>query len=100
MMNSFLLLLMAYLTFAKMDEEYPGLATELLNNMLRTLVEDTVGGIKDVFLSGLLVTPNIKAIQFILIFWAVALLLEFLLGKIETLLETLTGHVPNYNDNA
>ena len=96
----FLSLLLAYLTSAEMEADYPGMATAPLGGMVKGLLADPLGGIRSVLLAGLSVTPNPEAIQFILGFWAVAFLLEFLPGKIETGPETLTGHVPKYKDNA
>lgn len=96
----FLSLLLAYLTSAEMEADYPGMATAPLGGMVKGLLADPVGGIRSVLLAGLSVTPNPEAIKFILGFWAVAFLLEFLPGKIETGPETLTGHVPKYKDNA
>ena len=96
----FLSLLLSYLTSAEMEADYPGMATAPLGGMAQGLLSDPAGAIRSVLLAGLSVTPSPEAIQFVLGFWAVAFLLEFLPGKIETGPETLTGHVPKYKDNA
>mmetsp|Transcript_65739 Transcript_65739/g.148337 ORF Transcript_65739/g.148337 Transcript_65739/m.148337 type:complete len:503 (+) Transcript_65739:49-1557(+) len=56
--------------------------------------------VKDVVLASI-VAPTWPAVQFLLVFNAVALVLEQgLPGKVETGPETLTGHVPKYVNNA
>ena len=43
--------------------------------------------------------PSLEGFKFLAAFMGVALVLEFLPGKIQTGPETLTGHVPHYVDN-
>ena len=97
----FLSLLLAYLTSEEMATEFPGFATHPISTMLTGCVSNPVGCATGVVTKGLSVVPTLPAIQFVLSFMGVALVLEqFLPGSIECGPETLTGHVPKYVDNA
>lgn len=97
----FLSLLLAYLTSEEMATEFPGVATHPISVMLPGCVSDPAGCVANVVTKGLSVVPTLPAIQFVMSFMAVALVLEqFLPGSIECGPETLTGHVPKYVDNA
>ena len=97
----FLSLLLAYLTSEEMATEFPGVATHPISVMLPGCVSDPAGCVANVVTKGLSVVPTLPAIQFVVSFMAVALVLEqFLPGSVECGPETLTGHVPKYVDNA
>jgi len=97
----FLSLLLAYLTSEEMSNDYPDLATHPFSMMLPGCLSNPKFCIMSVVEKGFSVVPTVPAIQFVLSFMGVALVLEQLLpGSIECGPETLTGHVPKYVDNA
>jgi 7-dehydrocholesterol reductase len=97
----FLSLLLAYLTSEEMSNDYPDLATHPFSMMLPGCLSNPKFCIMSVVEKGFSVVPTVPAVQFVLSFMGVALVLEQLLpGSIECGPETLTGHVPKYVDNA
>jgi len=97
----FLSLLLAYLTSEEMAADYPGFATHPISVMLMLCVSSPSICVTGVLAKGFSVVPTVPAVQFILSFMGVALILERCLpGTIKCGPETLTGHVPKYVDNA
>ena len=95
----FLSLILSYVTSQEMAEKHPGPAPRFVEGMLPMLWEDPMGSVWAVLGAGMSVTPTLEAARFIACFMGVALILEWLPGKVETGPETLTGHVPKYVDN-
>mmetsp|Transcript_6500 Transcript_6500/g.16055 ORF Transcript_6500/g.16055 Transcript_6500/m.16055 type:complete len:431 (-) Transcript_6500:540-1832(-) len=97
----FLSLLLGYLTSEEMADQFPGFATHPISVMLPKCISNPTTCVTGVVATGFSVVPSLSAIQFVLSFMGVALVLERTLpGSIECGPETLTGHVPKYIDNA
>mmetsp|Transcript_6122 Transcript_6122/g.6863 ORF Transcript_6122/g.6863 Transcript_6122/m.6863 type:complete len:496 (+) Transcript_6122:49-1536(+) len=97
----FLAQLLAYLTSEEMFNDYPDMAKYPISMMLVGCLSNPKVCVTGVLAKGLSIVPTVPAIQFVLSFMGVALVLErFLPGSIECGPKTLTGHVPNYVDNA
>ncbi|CAJ1433341.1 unnamed protein product [Effrenium voratum] len=95
----FLSLLLAYLTSTEMAEMAEAHQARAPFAMVATCVTELQACAGHLLAAGLSVRPTAQGAKFVLAFMGVALLTEFLPGKVETGPMTLTGHVPRYVDN-
>lgn len=84
---------LAFVTSAEMKAE------PYLSELLPQCFSDLSHCASSVLNAALSVQPTIPAVKFLLGFMSLALLLEFLPGKLESGPQTQTGHTPTYVDN-
>jgi len=99
--SPFLSLLLAYLTSAEMAQsDVTWRVSHPLTEMIPACLSDIPTCVTSTLSAGASVLPTFEGAKLVLVFMAVALILErFLPGNIDFGPETSTGHVPKYVDN-